>query len=993
MAPKKGKETTLELCNTNISVGNGIAMRMLEYIGTVKHQPHGFNDLACDFLEVSRILWSIEVGLVEAERTQTQFSQEMGLELDKKFRQTYADFTVLDQLLTRFLEYEKKGRLGRFQRGWHNMFSDDEIRRIRESLCRSQEALRISAMFFRWTVGDAKADASVGIGYTGLAAVLARMNPGKTAPLAAPPPGEQPATQQPGTTQPATPQPSTPQTATQQPALQQPGTPHTVTSQQATIQQPMAQQAERQPSSQPVSPPVAEIPSRLPPLPPLSTLSDKQILSLFPRVDDEVNVLASYQSDRNDRRASSLDHWASSLDHRSVEALSIQRNDSHSIKALPSIRSSNNTSASTARDTGLHSSVDTTATDLSSFNDRLSLKTAESFTQIEDMISEIELTDKQSQKVVRIKADLATVPRWTPKQNTGANSATLKTALISAVQQRKPKMVEQLLDCGVPPDSGLELNFLREATLGRDTETIRLLLLFGADPNSPDRTGSTALEAAAEASFVDGARLLLKYGADPNLPAGPNNEAPLTRAVEKQSVELTRLLLTYGGNANLITSDGNTLLDIAISKTSPKHLVTLLLHYGSDANAKSNRGETPLFVAIQAGRVDIMEILLDHGANPNLPGPKHPLWPSTYQPKGLQLLISRGADLRKCPGILELATSLNNMESVKTLINAGVDVNTKKDGVYTPLCSAIRDNRTELVSLLLASGADPNEPASEYPTFKCITHNRAQFLPQLVNAGADLNKPKGIIEEAIKYNNKEALMFLLEQGVNPNDRSPDGHTPLTTAIRDNQVELVDLLLSHGADPGVRGQNWPICMAVRQPAILKKLLPKVQNPRAVKGVMEMAVAANKLESVKLLLAAGVSVEDKNGGVFSPLTSAIREDNTEMVRFLLDEAGADVNAPGEHLPIIKAIRRFRDNTEIIEMLLAHGADINLMYRGWNAILQAVENGDAGVLKTLVDNGGAVDLEATDESGRTVMEIVQDRGWDEAVEILLGDQARKN
>ncbi|KAK5254019.1 hypothetical protein LTR40_011038, partial [Exophiala xenobiotica] len=177
-----------------------------------------------------------------------------------------------------------------------------------------------------------------------------------------------------------------------------------------------------------------------------------------------------------------------------------------------------------------------------------------------------------------------------------------------------------------------------------------------------------------------------------------------------------------------------------------------------------------------------------------------------------------------------------------------------------------------------------------------------------------------------------------------------------------------------------------------PLILKRLLPKVHNPRAVKGVMEMAVVANELESIKLLLAAGVSVEDKNGGVFSPLTTAIREGRKEIVRYLLDEAGADVNAPGEHLPIIKAIRRFRGDTEILEMLLARGADINLMYRGWNAVLQAVENGDATLLKLLVERGSPVDLDARDESGRTVMEIVEDRGWDEAVTILLGDAAHK-
>jgi len=152
-------------------------------------------------------------------------------------------------------------------------------------------------------------------------------------------------------------------------------------------------------------------------------------------------------------------------------------------------------------------------------------------------------------------------------------------------------------------------------------------------------------------------------------------------------------------------------------------------------------------------------------------------------------------------------------------------------------------------------------------------------------------------------------------------------------------------------------------------------------------MEMAVVANELESIKLLLAAGVSVEDKNGGVFSPLTTAIREGRKEIVHYLLDEAGADVNAPGEHLPIIKAIRRYHPpDTEIIELLLARGADINLIYRGWNAVLQAVENGDSNILRLLVEKGGAVDLQATDENGRQVIDIVTESGWEEALTLLF-------
>lgn len=233
----------------------------------------------------------------------------------------------------------------------------------------------------------------------------------------------------------------------------------------------------------------------------------------------------------------------------------------------------------------------------------------------------------------------------------------------------------------------------------------------------------------------------------------------------------------------------------------------------------------------------------------------------------------------------------------------------------------------------------------------------------------------------------EALIWLLDNGVSPNDQAPDTRaTPLTTAISLNKLDFVEALLTRGANPNIRGQDWPVCMAVRYPDILKRLLPSLAQPRAFKGVMEMAVSANNLESVKLLLAAGVSVEDRNGGVFSPLTTAIRERHKDIVQYLLDEAGADPNSPGEHLPIVKALRRYEPpDTEIIEMLLRKGADPNKVYRGHSAIIQAIEMGDALILRLLIEKWG-VNLEATDDTGRTPIEIAEMRGWDEGKDIIV-------
>jgi ankyrin repeat protein len=106
--------------------------------------------------------------------------------------------------------------------------------------------------------------------------------------------------------------------------------------------------------------------------------------------------------------------------------------------------------------------------------------------------------------------------------------------------------------------------------------------------------------------------------------------------------------------------------------------------------------------------------------------------------------------------------------------------------------------------------------------------------------------------------------------------------------------------------------------------------------------------------------------------------------------LDVANADPNAPGEHLPLVKALRRYNGDTEILRMLLSRGADINRMHRGWNAILQAVENGDAEVLKLLIEMGGSVDLQAVNEEGRPVIDIVTERGWEEGLALLFPNAA---
>ncbi|PTD11661.1 Ankyrin-3 [Fusarium culmorum] len=850
----KAQSACLELCHKTTALGDRISVRMLEYLTMVTKQPHGLDVLAHDFLDTCEILFSIEAGLGECIRNQQTFPADVISELSKKFRVTQADFQLLDQMLGRFLENERKGTMGRMRRGWGRIFGDNDIEKMISALGRTRESLRMSALMFQWSLGNEKIENELGIGYTGLAAALDRMD--SRAGVA-----------------------------------------------------------------------------------PRSKVSDAGGSQYRP-------------SSASAHRASSAPlPWAgggtASL-HTDTIAASLQ-NDARSFSGHHP-----NGASSVHSNERYHSGTTGTFDRMSTFDEHH--ETRSQHTQISD--SEVSLEElagldlNGGTKAVRIKADPFSMPRWNPRNTVGADAANLKTALISAVRGKNHKLIEQLLDRGVSPNTGPDHLALKEAVLNTDSEAVRLLLLFGADPNGIDRDGITPLFAAVERSFIAGAVPLLKYGADPRFQIGPDNETALAAACMANKVNFAHLLLIYGGDPNQLTANGETLLSSAINKKTPKRFIDLILDYGADPNGKSREGKTALFEAIQNSRVDIVQSLLDHGADPNLPGPKHMLWPSTYQSACLQVLLNHGADPKKAPGIMELAVSVNNIESVKILLNAKVDPNLKKDGVYTPLCTSIRDNRPDIFHLLLANKADPNVPASEYPAFKCITHNRLQYLPRLVEAGANLSSPKGIVETAVSVNNMEALTWLLEKGMNPNDKNPKGHSPLTTAIRENRIEMVDYLLTNGADPNVRGQDWPVCMAVRNPPILKRILT---------GVMEMAVVANQLESVKLLLNAGVSVEDKNGGVFSPLTSAIREDRKDI-----------------------ALRRYRGDGEILEFLLEHGADPNKVYRGWNGVMQAVENGDEQILRLLGEKAG-FDLDVKDELDRSVTEIAASRGWEEAVEIL--------
>lgn len=146
---------------------------------------------------------------------------------------------------------------------------------------------------------------------------------------------------------------------------------------------------------------------------------------------------------------------------------------------------------------------------------------------------------------------------------------------------------------------------------------------------------------------------------------------------------------------------------------------------------------------------DIVDLLLEHGADPN-------------------------AESKYDPPLLSFARSGWDLRIARSLISHGANVNCSSP-FETPLGSAIKRNYVDLIKLLVESGADVNLEFGSGYTYYPLTL-------------------------AVNIRNIEVIRFLLDNGADPNVRTQNRITPLYIASYENRLRIVKLLLSKGADP-------------------------------------------------------------------------------------------------------------------------------------------------------------------------------------------------
>ncbi|KAM4531292.1 ankyrin repeat and SOCS box protein 16 [Odontesthes bonariensis] len=215
---------------------------------------------------------------------------------------------------------------------------------------------------------------------------------------------------------------------------------------------------------------------------------------------------------------------------------------------------------------------------------------------------------------------------------------------------------------------------LRLAASRGHSACVEELLFRGAEVND-DPGGSTALHDACTGGHSVCVQLLLTHGADSELLAA-DGSAPLHLCTSAQSFHCAELLLEGGADINVRSRESRlTPLHVAARRGLEEH-VELFLSHGADVLATNREGETPLNASCsgaerpsEAGRyLRVIQMLLDAGANPRTAGRKQhtPLHNAcaNCSSRIVDVLLQHGAkpDVINCAGYTPLDCLLQVVE-------------------------------------------------------------------------------------------------------------------------------------------------------------------------------------------------------------------------------------------------------------------------------------------------------------------------------------------
>ncbi len=442
---------------------------------------------------------------------------------------------------------------------------------------------------------------------------------------------------------------------------------------------------------------------------------------------------------------------------------------------------------------------------------------------------------------------------------------------------------------------GREVLLIDAAQRG-DRAAVLTLLAGGADPDAAQLDGATALHWAAYRDDAETVGALLRAGADAQR-ANRYGVTPLALAARNGNPAIIAQLLAAGANPN-----------------DPRQAV--------------RAGETPLLLAARSGQVGAVEVLADAGADVDAQetwnGQSALMWAAAEGHAAVvETLIARGADVgaRSGSGATPLLFAARNgcLGCVRALLAAGADVNEQRPDGAGPLLVAVVNGHEDLVDLLLARGADPNAEGGS--TRLTVQGMRARPMPlEIRKLGYSERESEGIVPGNIFGRPLQAAVHVANWHISDQ----------FIVVRLDRMRVLRSLLAYGAD--VNGRN-----SMEEPR-----WSGARYRRHMTGATAFMLAAKSadVEVLRLLLDHGAdpTIDTEDG--ITPLMAAAgiswasNQDRAseaqvlEAVRLLVEELGADVNAVSDVGETAMHAAAYRGANSVVRYLFDRGAELDVV-----------------------------------------------------------------
>ncbi|MDG2271721.1 MAG: ankyrin repeat domain-containing protein [Halioglobus sp.] len=522
------------------------------------------------------------------------------------------------------------------------------------------------------------------------------------------------------------------------------------------------------------------------------------------------------------------------------------------------------------------------------------------------------------------------------------------TAAHWAAQSGHVAILQFLLDAGANVDPATRIGSytpLHIASGQANGAIVSLLLQAGADVNaSTTNSNATALHLAAQA--VGGAKsveALLEHGADVNAKEGAAGQTPLMFAAAKNRVESVELLLAAGADPSASTIVVEVLKEVFADRQASRFLQDALSEYEYTNNDKAldSSAVDKVQAAIKAQR----EFLQSGEAYQNFSPealitlrPDYPEGPDLPRPPYRESLVGATGGMT---ALLHAARE-GHSESAIALLKGGADVNQVSGADATsPLLIAALNGQFDVAMLLIEHGADPNLAAKTDGAGPLFATLQTQWAPKS-------NFPQPRAQDLQKTEYMEVVNALLEAGADANVRlnthlwyfeygltkigtDLKGATPFWRAAYAQDIEAMQLLLAHGAEPNIP-TAWPA------PEMRER---RQQDGRQQEDSGLPYIPNDAFNAYPIHVAAGGGFT----GLGSFSVRSVPESFIPAVKYLVEELGQDVNTLDSWGFTPMHYAASRGDNELIRYLVSEGGDVSVITRLGQSTADMARGGRSG------------------------------------------------